>query len=218
MERLTPGYKGGVMSNAPNFVNDEVLQSWLVATPCSLSVSWLTGSIIKGLRVARFRTNSAVVVPSAASIAACASADVYSAATNSFDLAASKAPGCYPLCTAVYLSIRKSGCDMATDAARTAAVQLVEWIFDGSKLDAAVTQQRMAPLYAVSPAVETSTLAGLDLVTCTPKVLGSGFCGHTARVAAPSTAVVFLSVAAGVTVAAPRRSWGCGGAVCDCLR
>lgn len=72
-------------------------------------------------------------------------------------------PDCYPMSSAVYVTVRQSQCSMVTDPQRTAAVAFLEWLLQLSSLAGALgsgcrflSSSRAAHPYALLPFLSTT--------------------------------------------------------------
>eukprot|EP00667_Euglena_gracilis_P001143 EG_transcript_1143 len=165
MRRYYPAYTGAAIQAAESFAEEGLLRSALVGTPFAFSVTAFVGTLPVELRVVPFLPSAGlpVVVPSLASIRACASSDVYDAASKAFDLQGSHASGCYPLSHALYLTVVRQ-CPLGGTTALT--VPFVNWVYSGPAVDAALQEQNVVPLRDVSAAVVASNAEALFQLSC----------------------------------------------------
>eukprot|EP00668_Euglena_longa_P026246 GGOE01032846.1.p1 GENE.GGOE01032846.1~~GGOE01032846.1.p1 ORF type:complete len:1149 (-),score=348.61 GGOE01032846.1:274-3678(-) len=164
-----PGFTGAALAAASQFPTEAMLRSAVSATPFSMGVSVMVGSFNSNLRFAHLiRADGAVVAPSWQSVQACATADVYNAATLDLRLQQSTSPDCYPLASTVYIAARKSQCNDATDPEHTAAVYFLEWLLLHPFLAEALRELQVAPL-PILPNVDIANRQVLDLISCRPR-------------------------------------------------
>eukprot|EP00667_Euglena_gracilis_P001972 EG_transcript_1970 len=173
LRSYVPGFAGVALAAARCFPTESMLRGAVSATPFSLAVSALVGSFDSNLRFASLvRPGGGVaprpVAPSAAAVQACATPDVYAAATRDVQLWRSLSPECYPLSSAVYITARKSQCDRVLDPQRTAAVAFLEWLLLHPSLPAALQDLRIAPLSLV-PVVSDLNGQALAVLSCGPR-------------------------------------------------
>jgi len=106
-------------------------------------------------------------------VQACATPQTYEAATGTWDLTDSGNPDCYPLSTAVYITIRPSACNVKVDGARTAAVEFITWLMTSHAVATALHQQNLGWLGGLD-SIATANAAAIAAITCQPG-LGSSW-------------------------------------------
>eukprot|EP00667_Euglena_gracilis_P008176 EG_transcript_8274 len=190
-------YSGAAILAARSFSMDSMLLTAIVGIPYSLAVTTFIGSYTAELAVVQFQRSDGIVLrPSLATLQACASSDAFAPSSHSFLPWLSQSTACYPLGQAVYLRVRKSRCDNATDAARTRTAAFVEWLFSGEAVDAVLKAQGVVPLRP-NPWVAAANAAALDVITCNPKAPPGNDALLFIIVGAAVGAFVLLGAAAG---------------------
>eukprot|EP00667_Euglena_gracilis_P000913 EG_transcript_913 len=165
-----PDYNGSAIEISPFYASEDVLRSVVLGYQYGLSVTYLSGTFPPNILLVPFqRADGHVVQPTWQGVQACATPDVYDAATGMFRLTESAAVGCYPLSEPLFLNVRRSKCSVITDEVRTEAAGLVEWLLESEALDSALQSSTLAALYDVSPAVQRRVAEAVDVITCTPK-------------------------------------------------
>eukprot|EP00667_Euglena_gracilis_P000498 EG_transcript_498 len=168
LRAAVPSFTGAAMAAARYFSSDDLLRAAVAATPFSLGISVMVGSFDSNLLFASLKRPSGVVVaPSWQSVQACAGAEVYSPLTGDYRLESSTHPDCYPMSSAVYVTVRQSQCSMVTDPQRTAAVAFLEWLLQLSSLAGALEEELVAPLTLLA-AVNATNQAALGVISCKP--------------------------------------------------
>jgi phosphate transport system substrate-binding protein len=178
LKKLYPGYKGGnALAAVPaerTFTNEDAMRSALIGQAYSFGITGMEGVISSALKKSSLKGNAAgatnVVLPTPASVGACADATAFDKTTNTFDLSKGTDAACYPLSQAVYISYTKSkDCKLSgTEEPRTRTTAYIEWIFSGASIDAAVSNYHLAPL-RTNTQVAASIKATIDRMTCVKK-------------------------------------------------
>jgi len=170
LREFVPSYSGKALLSAQSFASEGALLSAVVGNAYTLSVTALTDDFPDGAQLIPLcRTESSAVLPTWNSVQACATADVYDAVGNTFHLAASASPSCYPLSVPLHISILKSQCDYQSDPSRTATSYFLDWLVgSGANTFPAFYASRLAPLLTISPDVAARNEAAINLVTCQP--------------------------------------------------
>eukprot|EP00667_Euglena_gracilis_P000302 EG_transcript_302 len=166
IRKYVPSFTGVAMAAARYFSSDDLLRAALSATPFSLGISTVQGTFDSNLQFCSLvRADGAVVAPSWQSVQSCATADVYNALTGDYRLQDSDNSGCYPLATAVYITARKSKCNLTTDPQRTTTASLLEWLLLYSNVAQALREQGVAPLSTL-PVVNATNRQALATLSC----------------------------------------------------
>eukprot|EP00667_Euglena_gracilis_P000867 EG_transcript_869 len=193
MAQFRSQYTGAALKAAPMYASEDILRYHVLGSPLALAVTPYTGSFPSGLALAPYRhSGGAVVAPSWQAIGACAGDATFDAA-RTFRLSASASPTCYPLALALHLHVRKSQCDPVNDAARTAAVGFVEWMFRNAALPNALRAAGLAPLIDANAAAALANEAVLDAISCSPRSTNSSS-------GIPSGVIVAMCAAGGVVL------------------
>eukprot|EP00668_Euglena_longa_P025551 GGOE01031921.1.p1 GENE.GGOE01031921.1~~GGOE01031921.1.p1 ORF type:complete len:1175 (-),score=343.57 GGOE01031921.1:655-3936(-) len=168
-------YTGAAILGAPMSASEDILRYSVLGSPWALSITPYTGTFPAGLQLVPYRhSDGSVVDPSWQAIKACASDDTFVTSLNSFQLASSQLSSCYPLALSVHIRVRKSQCDTVNDAPRTAAANLIGWMFSNAALKNALQAANLAPLTDANVAATAANQAVLDAISCST-ASSSGF-------------------------------------------
>eukprot|EP00667_Euglena_gracilis_P003646 EG_transcript_3656 len=175
LRRAAPGYTGAAVRRAPQYASDVVLQTAVLGIPYAFAIATLSSNFGTDIQTASLqRPSGAVVAPSWPAIQACANDTVYDSRAQALPLYTSSLPACYPLATALFLTVTGEPCTAGTGATRRHLVAFVEWLLAGDAMAAALRQQQVAPLMGATPALSAMSAAALDAITCTPKPAATG--------------------------------------------